>query len=749
MYVIDEEKEELAIQAKYEELIVACRKVFTLSPDTEKDIFRAFTLANKSHRGIRRKSGEPYIFHPLAVALIAVQEVGLGPIAVICALLHDVVEDTDVTLEEIRTLFGDRVATIVDGVTKIEDFMLLQPSESKQAENYRKILLSMCNDAYVIFLKLCDRLHNMRTLDAMRDTKQLAISAETQYLYIPLAHRLGLYSIKTELEDLVMKYTNPEKYNEISNLLGMTSETADRLKRSFTPDIERILKANKFKYTIKTRVKSVYSCWKKMERKGVTIDQIYDLYAMRIIIEASPEQEDELCFKAYNLIAKKYTPKPDRVRDWITNPKSNGYKSIQITVMTPEKCWVEIQIRSTRMDDIAEKGMAAHFLYKEAHPEEDIESNPVEEWLQQLRTTLENTEKSALDLVKEFTETLYTNEIFLFTPKGEKITLPAHSSVLDFAFAIHSKLGLHCIGAKVNGRVEPYNYKLRAGDQVQVLTSQKTEPSEEWLDYVQTQRAKDAIRDSLREQHKQFREEGQQRLIEMLKEHHINLSVSLLGQLRSFFKLTTDTDLYFQVAKEIISEEDLLEALGRKRYSKTQHNLYFLGPYKNLFDWDFNVVDSSTNDTEESGEQRSILLDKEYEHYEIVPAPCCNPVQDDNVVGIVDNGKIMVHRTNCKNAMDEMAVHENRIVRARWRKGEKIALLSGIAFSALDRQGLLQKITHIISEEMSLNMRAITLEAIEGVVHGVIMLYVLNLDNLNQLIEKLSQLEEVEQVRRI
>ena len=749
MYEIDEEKEELAIQAKYDELIASCKKEFPLSSDSENDILRAFTLAKKSHKGVRRKSGEPYIFHPLAVALIAVQEVGLGPIAVICALLHDVVEDTDVTLEEIRTLFGDRVAAIVDGVTKIEDVMLLQPSESKQAENYRKILLSMCDDAYVIFLKLCDRLHNMRTLDAMRDTKQLAISAETQYLYIPLAHRLGLYSIKTELEDLVMKYTNPDKYDEIATLLGQTTETAERLKKDFTPDIESILNANNFKYTIKSRVKSVYSCWKKMERKGVKIDEIYDLYAMRIIIDAPPEDEDEACFRAYNLIAKKYTPKPDRVRDWITNPKTNGYKSIQITVMTPVKCWVEIQIRSTRMDVIAEKGMAAHFLYKEAHPEEVIETNPVEEWLQQLRTTLENTEKSALDLVKEFTETLYTNEIFLFTPKGDRINLPAHSSVLDFAFAIHSKLGLQCIGAKVNGRVEPYNHTLRAGDQVEVLTSRKTKPSEEWLDYVHTQRAREAIRDSLREQHKEYRQMGQDMLTGMLGKHHINLSVSLLGQLRSYFKLTTDTDLYFQVYSKTITEEDLMEALGRKRPSKHQHNLYFLGPYKTLFDWDFKIVDPPLSESDNSGEQHSILLDEKYEHYEIVPAPCCNPVQGDNVVGIVDNGKIMVHRTNCKNAMDEMAVHENRIVRARWRSGEKVSLLSGIAFSAIDRQGLLQEITHIISEDMNLNMRAATLEAIEGVVHGVIMLYVLNLDNLNQLIERLTQLQGVEQVRRI
>ena len=752
MYVIDEEREEREIQAKLEELITACRKVVALTPDAEEEILRAFQLAKKSHKGVRRKSGEPYIFHPLAVALIAVQEVGLGPIAVVCALLHDVVEDTDVTLEEIRTIFGDRVATIVDGVTKIEDVIVLQQSESKQAENYRKILLSMCNDAYVIFLKLCDRLHNMRTLDSMRDTKKLAISSETQYLYIPLAHRLGLYAIKTELEDLVMKYTNPEKYNEISSLINASADIEQRLNECVITPIEEMLKANGYKYTLKTRVKSVYSCWKKMERKGVDFKEIFDLYAMRIILDVPQKVEKQECFKVYSLITNEFKPNPTRFRDWITQPKTNGYESLQTTVMTPIGKWMEVQIRSERMDVIAEKGMAAHFLYKEAHPEEDIKSNPVEEWLQQIRSTLENTEKSALDLVQEFKETLYTNEIFLFTPKGKMINLPAHSTVLDFAFAIHSDLGLHCIGAKVNAKVEPINYKLHAGEQVQILTSRKTLPTEDWLKIVHTQRAKEALKDWLRDQRREFREDGQRRLDEILSKQHVNNSMAIIGQLKSYFSLPSEVDLYYQVSIGAISEEEVLEALGRKRQGKSRrHNLYFLGPYKNLFDWNVNHIDTrGTLGEQESSEQpQTVLLDKEYEHYEIIPASCCNPVQGDSVVGIIDAGKIMVHRTNCKVAMDEMASHENNIVGARWRPGEDVALLSGIAFTALDRKGLLQDITRVISEEMNLNMRAITMETIESIVHGIIMLYVMNLNNLNQLIERLSKLEGVEQVRRI
>ncbi len=745
MYVIDEAREEQEIQAKYEELLAACRKNSPLTQKQEDEIFRAFSLAKKAHSGTRRKSGEPYIFHPLAVALIAVQEVGLGPIAVVCALLHDVVEDTDITLDQIRTIFGDRVAAIVDGVTKIEDVLFMPTAESKQAENYRKILLSMCNDAYVIFLKLCDRLHNMRTLGSMKDTKKLAISSETQYLYIPLAHRLGLYSIKTELEELVMKYTNPDKYNEIAALINKTAGTEERLKACFTNRVTRMLDANGYKYTIKTRLKSVYSCWKKMERKGVKFDEIYDLYAMRIILDVPLEAEKSECFKVYSLISSAFPPDPTRFRDWITTPKTNGYESLQTTVMTPIGQWVEVQIRTERMDVIAEKGMAAHFLYKEAHPEENIENSPVEVWLQQIRSTLENTEKSALDLVEEFKETLYIKEIYLFTPKGDMIKLPAHSTVLDFAFYIHTNLGLHCMGAKVNGKVEPIGHALRAGEQVQILTSRKTHPTEEWLGMVKTSRAREAIKDYLRSQRRGYREEGKIRLQEILSKLNLPYSSATIGQIKRFLGLKSDIDLFFQLAMGITSHNDIAQCFGKG--FNPNHNTYFMGEYTSLFDKDSTAINLKTSST--GSDQRSFLLDEEYERYATEPAPCCKPVQGDNVVGIVTEGKIMVHRTNCKVAMDEMANHENRIVRARWRPGEHVALLSGIAFTAIDRKGLLQEITGVVTGEMDLNMRAITLEAVEGIVRGIIMLYVLNLDNLNHLLENLERIEGIEEVRRI
>ena len=742
-YVIDEVREEREIQAKYEELIAACRELKPLTADEEAQILRAFQIAKKAHAGTRRKSGEPYIFHPLAVALIAVKEVGLGPIAVVCALLHDVVEDTDITLDELRMVFGDRVAVIVDGVTKINDVMVMQQTDSKQAENYRKILLSMCNDAYVIFLKLCDRLHNMRTLGSMKDTKKLAIASETSYLYIPLAHRLGLYAIKTELEELVMRYTNPDKYAEIEAKIAATAGTSEKLEKCLVEPVKKMLTEQNYNYTLKTRVKSVYSCWKKIENKHVDFDEIFDLYAMRIILNGVPrEKEKEECFKVYALISGQFPTNPNRFRDWITHPKNNGYESLQTTVMTPIGRWVEVQIRTERMDIIAEKGMAAHFLYKEAHPEEQIENNPVEEWLQQIRTSLEQSDKSAMDLVEEFKETLYTKEIYLFTPNGKTIVLPSRSTVLDFAYAIHTALGMHCIGAKVNARPAAIGHRLHTGDQVQVLTSKKTLPQPEWLDECQTPRAKEAIKDFLRQQKKEYVTEGQRRLAGYYANLHIKNNAQNFGQLKRYLNQKSEVDLYYDIAIGTITEHQVAECFGKARPTP---KLFFLDRYKELFEG--NTTLQSMHKSEQQA--HPFLLDNEYKDFPTETAPCCKPVPGDQVIGIVQDGKIMVHRTNCREAMDEMANHENHIVRAKWRPGEQLSLLTGIALTAIDKKGLLQEITRSISEELDLNMRAITLEASEGVAQGIIMLYVNDVASLNGLIEKLKNIDGVEDVHRI
>ncbi len=743
MYTIDEQREEQEIQARYDELLEACQALKPLTPNEEMSILRAYQMAKKAHAGTRRKSGEPYIFHPLAVALIAVKEVGLGPTAVICALLHDVVEDTDITVDELRVVFGDRVAKIVDGVTKIEDVMVLQQTESKQAENYRKILLSMCNDVYVIFLKLCDRLHNMRTLNSMKETKKFIIASETSYLYVPLAHRLGLYTIKTELEELVMKYTNPEKYAEIEAKIAATAGTSERLEECLVKPVRKMLDEAGCDYKIKTRVKSVYSCWKKIENKHVAFEEIFDLYAMRIILKGVPrEREKEECFRVYALISGQFEPNPKRFRDWITHPKNNGYESLQTTVMTPIGRWVEIQIRTERMDTIAEKGMAAHFLYKEAHPDEELESNPVEEWLQQIRTTLEQTDKSALDLVEEFKEALYTKEIYLFTPKGRTVTLPSRSTVLDFAYAIHTDLGHHCIGAKLNARVAGRNERLHTGDQVQVLTTENTVPNEQWLAECTTPRAKEAIKDFLKAHKKERADEGRRRLRGYLEGLHLKDNRQNWGQLKRYLGNPSDIDVLYGLAVGAITEHQVAECFGKARPAP---NLLFLKQYKDIFD---GMTDKAAR-PENVEPTTPFLLDKDYEHLPTETAACCKPVQGDQVVGIVQDGRIMVHRTNCKEAMREMANHENHIVRAKWRPGEQLSLLTGIALTAIDRKGLLQDITRLISEEMDLNMRAITLEASEGVGRGIIMLYINNLDHLSSLIDKLRTIDGIEDVRRI
>ena len=763
---METDNEELAVRQAYEELVATCRNIHQLSDDDERNIFKAFTIAHNAHADTRRKSGELYIFHPLAVAMIAVKEVGLGPIAVVCALLHDVVEDTDITVENIEAVFGSRVARIVDGVTKIDKASMIAEQNddfSSQAENYRKILLAMCDDAYVIFLKLCDRLHNMRTLGSMKDTEKLAISSETQYLYIPLAHRLGLYAIKTELEELVMQYTNPDKYREIASKIRETAGTEQRLKECFTAPIRQLLDDNGINYTIKTRVKSVYSCWKKMQNKHVQFDEIFDLYAMRIILTVddedvlSPEEfhkrEKEECFKVFALITGLFRPQPARFRDWITTPKNNGYESLHTTVMSPIGRWVEVQIRTTRMDNVAEKGMAAHFLYKEAHPDAMIEQNPVEEWLQQIRTSLEDPEKSALDLVEEFKETLYTKEIYIFTPKGDTIKLPSHSTVLDFAYAIHSELGQHCIGAKVNARVVSIGYRLHSGEQVQVLTSQKTVPSEQWLKEAQTPRAKEHIKDYLRNQKREYREEGEKKLEAFMKSVDMTVTPERLARLRHYFNSESDIDLFYRIATDEISDEALRQCF---HLSKSAPQLLMLRPFQKLFGTGSSDeaqphvdVRPLTVNTALNATTSAFLTDDIHQALETQPAPCCKPVQGDRVIGILTDGKIMVHRTNCPKAINEMASHEDRIVRTRWRLGEKIAFLTGVTITAIDRKGLLQELTHIISQDMDLNMRAITLEASEGIARGLLMLYVHNLSDLDQLISRIRSIDGVEQVQRV
>lgn len=754
MYVIDKEKEEIEIQAKYDELIQLCwSKNLISTKKDENTIYRAFIISKNAHSSMRRKSGEPYIFHPLSVAIIAVQEIGLGVTGVVCALLHDVVEDTDTSLSDLKSIFGDRVARIIDGLTKIDNIFDTQ-TNSIQAENFKKILLAMADDVYVIFLKLCDRLHNMRTLDSMPSAKQLVISSETQYLYIPIAHRLGLYSIKTELEELVMKYTNPQAYNHIKELVEATQGDRQTFIDDFCSSIRELLDKRGYKYVLNGRVKSIYSIWRKMEKKRIDFEEIYDIFAIRIIIDTPQEEEKEECFKIYSLITSLFHPNPERFRDWITVPKANGYESIHTTVMTPSGRWVEVQIRSKRMDIIAEKGMAAHFLYKEGLSKDDVQTNVADNWLAQIREILEHNEKNALDFVDYFKQSLYTKEIYLFTPKGKMITLPAGSTVIDFAFAIHTQLGLSCMGAKVNSRVVSNKYELKSGEQVQILSSRKMVPEEDWIDIAKTQRAKAEIKKYFRVQKRKYQFEGKNKLAEILADINMEITPSILGQLRVALNISTDLDLYFQLAKDKIKRDDINKCFIKENKPKKAPWLILAAPFKQLLKPLAAVANKTSNEENTLKDKyqnniSNILLDEKYEHHDIVIADCCNPIQGDDVVGFIEDDKIVVHRTNCPKVIDLLATHKNKVVKAKWRKGEDVSFLTAIQMVAIDRKGLLQDLTRIISQEMDLNIRGITLETSQGIGQGIIMVYVNDTESLNGLIEKLSALEGMESVTRV
>lgn len=747
MYEIDEIREAKEIDEKYRQLIDLCNDVNPLSSDDEDTIFRAFSIARKAHSNVRRKSGEPYIFHPLEVAIIAVKEIGIGPVGVVCALLHDVVEDTEITLDELRTVFGDRVAKIIDGLTKISVFDM--QIQSIQAENFKKILLAMADDVYVILLKLCDRLHNMRTLDSMENTKQLAISSETQFLYIPLAHRLGLYSIKSELEDLCMKYTNPKEYYRIKDLIDNSQVDRDRYIDEVSRPLREVLDARGFKYTMNGRVKSIFSIWNKMVRKGVPFNEVYDVFAIRIILDVPVEVEKEECWRVYSIITSMFRQNPERTRDWITNPKANGYESLHTTVMGHGGKWLEIQIRSKRMDEIAEKGMAAHFLYKENHPEEEVHNDIVENWLHQIRENLDNSDKNALDFVEDFKQSLYTKEIYLFTPKGQMITMPAGSTVLDFAFAIHTELGLSSMGAKVNSKVVPNNYELRSGAQVQILSSKKVQPTDEWLSFVKTTHAKLEIKKSLREQKKMYKDDGQKKLKSILASMMKKDSPANIEKIKRYFDIDDDLDLYYKIARGKITKEDVERSLQNEKSPW----LMLLSPFKSLFGTSDKTTGETTSDTSLKEQYQydfgNILLDAKYGNLKPEPATCCNPVPGDDVIGFVEDDRIVVHRTNCRAAIEEMATHKNRIVKAKWRKGEAVSFLAAIEITAMDRRGLLQDLTRVISEEMDLNIRGITIEGSEGVGKGLIMVYVSTLDDLNSLMQKLQAVDGIENVKRI
>lgn len=700
-----------------------------LTPENEQLIRKAFLFANTAHMGVRRNSGEPYILHPLAVAKIVVSEIGLGTKSALAAILHDVVEDTDYTLQDISNMFGEKVASLVDGLTKLTGTF-----DSKQAVNFRKMLLTLSDDVRVILIKLADRLHNMRTLDSMPHSKQLKISSETLYIFAPLAHRLGLYAIKTELEDLSLKFKYPEVYQQIEMKLHSAEEQINYLVYDFARPIQEKLHSENFDFTISGRPKSIYSIWNKMQTKNVTFDEIYDLLAVRIVFKTKEGiSEKRQCFDILSLITDIYTPKPDRIRDWITIPKANGYEALHVTVMGPKGHWVEVQIRTERMDEIAERGFAAHYRYKG----EGSGENELDKWLYKIRELLQNPESDALDFLDEFKLNLYAQEIIIFTPKGEMKMLPKGATVLDFAYDIHSELGNRCIGAKVNHQLVPMSYVLKSGDQVEILTSDKQFPKPSWIDFAITARAKTKIRDSFKQQQKKHIEEGRIQLNNQLEKLRVKVSSNTLKKLITHFGLHTKEQLYADIGMGLVSLDNLEGILLEKPVNK------FIKFWKLSFGGD------KKTDNFKIDKRIPFLLNENQKNENYMLAMCCNPIPGDDVVGFVSEGnKIMIHNKSCPEAIKLMSSHGDDIVEATWTKSKVLSYLIHLFIKGFDQQGIANKITNLISNEYQINIRSLSLDAHDGIFEGNLYLYVHNTDMLDTLISKLLSIKGIDSVIR-
>ena len=724
------ELEKKEILNRYRGLLRSCR--YKLDDNDKKLIRKAFNISLEAHKNARRKSGEPYIYHPLAVARIVAEEIGLGSIAIACALLHDTVEDTDITLKDIEGMFGKKVASIIDGLTKISG--VFDASSSLQAENFRKMLLTLAEDVRVILIKLADRLHNMRTLDSMERTKQLKIASETLYLYAPLAHRLGLNTIKSEMEDLSLKYTEPVLFAEIAQKLKDTQAERTRYIHRFITPIREALHDQKFKFRIFGRPKSVYSIWNKIKNKGVPFEEVYDIFAIRILIDSTPEQEKSDCWRVYSLVTDYYYPNPDRLRDWISTPKANGYEALHTTVMGPNGQWVEVQIRSERMNEVAEKGYAAHWKYKQGgHGEED----PLEEWLKKIRTSLENPDSNALDFINDFKLNLFADEIFVFTPKGEMKSLPVNSTALDFAFDIHSQVGAKCIGAKVNHKLVPLSHKLNSGDQVEILTSGKQAPKADWINYVVTAKAKAAIKALLKEERNKQAADGKEILKRKMSHLKIDFNDENINKITAFLKLQDSQELFYRAALERVTNKELKEYLEWKD-DKSNGLVQTQGPSLE------ELVSKAR------GKQDTLMIGDNMDNLEYKLSPCCTPIPGDDVFGFITAHEgIKIHRINCPNAVALLSNHAYRIVKAKWTSQKLISFLAGIKIIGIDKIGLVNKITQIISKELNVNMRSLSFDTNDGTFEGTIVVFVHDTTHLTDLIKKLQKVDGVIKVTRL
>ena len=728
--------EQEMIEMAFDDLIKSLRKGTT--EESVKMIRRAFEFAREAHQGVRRKSGEPYILHPLAVAKIAVKEIGLGTKSAVAALLHDVVEDTDYTVEDIANLFGPKIASLVDGLTKISEVM--GSNTTKQAESFRKMILTLADDVRVILIKIADRLHNMRTLDSMPEHKQVKIASETLYIYAPLAHRMGLHAIKTELEDLSLKYENPVEYQELEKRIHDYRDEHTGLYQQFIAPIRERLTESGYHYDITARTKSVYSVWSKMQRRHISFEEIYDLLAVRIVFDPKDNQPEKWqCWNIYSLITDMYSPKPERIRDWVSVPKANGYEALHLTVMGPGGKWIEVQIRSRRMDEIAEKGLAAHWKYKGDNAEA---SNEVDKWLAGIKEMLEQPGTDALEFLDEFKLNLFAKEIRVFTPKGEMRTLPKGASVLDFAYDIHTEIGNSCIGGKVNHKLVPMSHRLQSGDQVEVLTSDKQKPQSDWLDFIVTAKARNNILMVFRREKKEQIRIGTTMFEKLLEDMKLPFGAENLNKALLHLKLQHKDDLYVSLAKGHLDIEEVRKALKKKSENK------FVKYWKlQFFKSD---KDKPVPDKEKEEEKGKVINDITDDASDFIIAPCCNPIPGDDVVGMkIDGDKITVHKRKCPEAIRLMSSYGDKIVPVKWVSHKIMSFLAVIILNGIDSIGIVSDITMIISKESNVNMRTVHFETKDGIFEGMIHLYVHNTADLNNLMMKIASLKGVENVSRV
>ena len=736
MIEIDTEQENKAIAKEYKELLRISYQ--TLTEDDKKLIRKAFDVAVEAHKDQRRKSGEAYIFHPIAVAKIVASEIGLGATSIASALMHDVVEDTDITVADIEKMFNPKIAKIVEGLTKIAQVKTDQEI-SMQAENFRKMLLTLNDDVRVILIKIADRLHNMQTMESMAEYKQSKIASETLYIYAPLAHRLGLYNIKNQLEDLGLKYTEPAVYNDIVSKIKETKEEQDAYIKSISDVLKASMDVEGIEYTIKGRPKSIYSIRRKMLAQGVTFEEVYDKFALRIIYKASPAEEKFIAWKIYSIVTDHYRPSPSRLRDWISSPKSTGYEALHITVMGPKGRWVEIQVRSERMDEVAEKGYAAHYKYKQGNSEE----HGLETWLNLLKEALENSSSNAVDFVEDFKLNLYAKEIYVFTPKGEIKSLPKGATSLDFAFSIHSEIGIRTRGTRVNGKLVPLNHVLNSGDQVEVITSPNQKPNPHWLDYVTTARAKNKIKNVLNESTKHIADDGKELLTRKLRHLKVTMNEATVNELVNYFKVKTSLDLFYRVGVGTIENQQL------KDFAALKSNA-FMNFFKGKMKRTPNLPQEQVQQHEINRNYDLLVFGKEQDKLDYKLSTCCNPIPGDDVFGFVTiNEGIKVHKRDCPNAIRLQSNYAYRIIQAKWIDSSQEEFKATLKITGMDSMGLTNELTKVISNNMHVNIQSISLNGNAGIFNGQLTVVVQNNTILKKLIENIKKIDGIDKVTRI